>query len=189
MSRYIIHTTNKQLAKIKIIVIKLTDYTSIEIEDEFGRKTISENFENFNDYNIPEEYMNVIQSNKLNEVLLFKDNEILSTDWRYVALNDFDTNLYEKNTYKIIKDIKDLKFKYEYLFCFTENNYSFDIVIDNKSTLIKSIDKNNISYEKLKEIKIFKALLETLEKTTNLYNYTTVINSTNKSLIINIKSK
>lgn len=86
-----------------------------------------------NGIHIVEEFLSYIKSTDYFEVVLFdKNGNVNRTSWRHQDLSSFDSLLYSKYTYAIIKELRDNMVSY------TETSKSLDIKIIIKSELMKS---------------------------------------------------
>lgn len=165
MSLYIIHTTSKinfNQEDVKVSVQKTylneSDIFNLTIESKSDNyfKSYFHYIDVINDLNkkfiyIPEEFNNFLKSKNTTEVVLFKNGEIYSTEWKYSALDIFDNSLYNKHGYQIISYLKENKIKYHF------KNKNLEISI-----------KKNINYDLfLNLIKPLKEIFEDLNKGKN----------------------
>ncbi len=168
MSLYIIHTISKinfNNENVKVTVQK----TALNGNDIFNLKieSISYNYiksyfhyiDVINDLNekciyIPEEFNNILKSSNYSEVVLFKNGEIYSTEWKYSALDIFDNSLYNKHGYQIISYLKENKIKYNFknksLEVSIKKNVNYDLFLN----LIKPLKENFEDLNKGKDFKI-----------------------------------
>jgi hypothetical protein len=182
MSLYIIHTISKinfNHENVKVSVQK----TSLNGSDRFNLRieSISDNYiqsyshyiDVINDLNekciyIPVEFNNILKSSNYSEVVLFKNGEIYSTEWKYSELDVFDNSLYNKKGYEIISYLKENKIKYNFknkhLEISIKKNINYDLFLDLTKPLKETFEELNkgekFKIEKINENTIIISIIE-----------------------------
>lgn len=160
MSKYIIETISNLIGipvNVKLTVDKNTDNELFLTATYSGNNQKSKNNDKVkldykkiveyiedNGIHIVDEFLSYIKSTDYFEVVLFdKSGNVNRTCWRHQELSSFDSLLYSKYTYTIIKELRDNMVSY------TENSNSLDIKIIKKSELMKSEPVKSELFQKL----------------------------------------
>lgn len=195
MSKYIIHTYSFfPQGEVELIVKKYKEKTTFEVKSKQYDITVNETeFKNISELKshvshiwIPEEFFNYVESNNFFEIVLFKNGEILKTDWTFEELESFEKNLYKEHSYRIIGLLKDNKIKYKFIK--KDDVLTLELEINIKSELIKRLDLSAINIDSLKNITGIKELIYTLENNYKNQDYNLMTRKDGKNLILKLQS-
>lgn len=162
MSKYIIETISNLIGipvNVKLTVDKNTDNELFLTDTYSGNNQKSKNNDKVkldykkiveyiedNGIHIVDEFLSYIKSTDYFEVVLFdKSGNVNRTCWRHQELSSFDSLLYSKYTYSIIKELRDNMVSY------TDDAKSFEIKLMKKSCLMNSNPVKSRLFQKLFE--------------------------------------
>lgn len=162
MSKYIIETISNLIGipvNVKLTVDKNTDNELFLTATYSGNNQKSKNNDKVkldykkiveyiedNGIHIVDEFLSYIKSTDYFEVVLFdKSGNVNRTCWRHQELSSFDSLLYSKYTYSIIKELRDNMVSY------TDDAKSFEIKLMKKSCLMNSNPVKSRLFQKLLE--------------------------------------
>lgn len=162
MSKYIIETISNLIGipvNVKLTVDKNTDNELFLTATYSGnnqryrdKENIKVNYKELvkyiedNGIHIVEEFLDYIKSTHYFEVVLFdKTGNVNRTSWRHQKPSSFDSLLYSKYTYAIIKELRDNMVSY------TDDAKSFEIKLMKKSCLMNSNPVKSRLFQKLLE--------------------------------------